>query len=119
QRRLEQRLGRVVPLLAIMKAPTIRSLAAHLDGSEVASRDLDDLSRRAARRRQSLIRARARGKPSGDQAAARRLFERVAAQGIELREENGRLAYSAPREAITTETLAELRANRDALLEML
>jgi non-ribosomal peptide synthase protein (TIGR01720 family) len=43
----------------------------------------------------------------------------LAARGIELWTEGGKLQYKAPKEAITPELLAELKANKAALVELL
>jgi non-ribosomal peptide synthase protein (TIGR01720 family) len=43
----------------------------------------------------------------------------LAARGIELWTENGKLQYKAPKEAVTTELLAELKANKARLVELL
>jgi len=43
----------------------------------------------------------------------------LAARGIELWTENGKLQYKAPKEAITPELIAELKANKAALVELL
>ena len=43
----------------------------------------------------------------------------LAARGIELWTEAGKLQYKAPKEAVTPELLGELKANKTALVELL
>src|SRR6476659_7053322 len=43
----------------------------------------------------------------------------LAARGIELWTDGGKLQYKAPKEAITPELLAELKANKATLVELL